>query len=251
MSIQITNDPINQFLDNLPRYALEMRRQDAQREQFDRQQRFREQAFKTTEARANRAETRADRADARADLREARAARLEERQKTLFDLVQTKEQYLSDIFEERVNTASRMRSAEKVARDFEKNYETLIRNYNNRFFGKIPAKLGITSGSFEDYIKLQRRGVGGKTRERLDQALIDFQNLKNNYNPIDIKPNEIPIPSNLRFDKSLYDLTIDYNMQPSRTKMVNDLYNLYGDNAFKVDTNILTDLQKEQVEAER
>tara|TARA_R100001591_G_scaffold10719_1_gene17221 strand:+ start:633 stop:1367 length:735 start_codon:yes stop_codon:yes gene_type:complete len=244
MSIQITNDPINQFLDNLPRYALEMRRQDAQREQFDRQQRFREEAFKASEARAGRAET-------RADLREARAARLEERQKTLFDLVQTKEQYLSDVFKERINTASRMRSAEKVARDFEKNYQTEIKNYKNRFFGRIPAKLGITSGSFEDYIKLQRRGVGGKTRERLDQALNDYQDLKNNYNPNDIKPNEIPIPGNLRFDKSLYDMTIDFNMQPSRTRILNDLYNIYGDDAFKVNDNVLTGLQREQVRAER
>lgn len=251
MSIQITNDPINQFLDNLPRYALEMRRQDAQREQFDRQQRFREEAFKTTEARANRAETRADRAEARADSREARAARLEERQKTLFDLLQSKEEYLSDVFKERINTASRMRLAEKTARDFEKNYQTEIRNYKNRFFGRIPAKLGITSGSFEDYIKLQRMGVGGKTRERLDQALNDYQDLKNNYNPNDIKPNEIPIPGNLRFDKSLYDMTIDFNMQPSRTRILNDLYNIYGDDAFKVSDNVLTGLQREQVRAER
>ena len=46
MSIQITNDPINQFLDNLPRYALEMRRQDSQREQFNRQMLLREEAEK-------------------------------------------------------------------------------------------------------------------------------------------------------------------------------------------------------------
>ena len=44
MSIQITNDPINQFLDNLPRYALELRRQDQQRAQFNRQMKLREQA---------------------------------------------------------------------------------------------------------------------------------------------------------------------------------------------------------------
>ena len=46
MSIQITNDPLNSFLDNLPNYVLELRRQDAQRDQFNRQQVLREEAAK-------------------------------------------------------------------------------------------------------------------------------------------------------------------------------------------------------------
>ena len=35
MAIQITQDPINQFMDNLPSYALDLRRQDQQAKQFE------------------------------------------------------------------------------------------------------------------------------------------------------------------------------------------------------------------------
>ena len=66
MSIQITNDPINQFLDNLPRYALELRRQDKQRNQFDRQMALREKAAKN--------------------------------QQTLFDLTRDRQKFESDLF---------------------------------------------------------------------------------------------------------------------------------------------------------
>lgn len=252
MSIQITNDPINQFLDNLPRYALEMRRQDAQREQFDRQQRFREEAFKTTEARANRAET-------RADSREARAERGEQRQKRLLDLTlaerQTNlnnQQFMSDMFKEKINTASRMREAQKVARDFQKDYESEINNYENRFLGRLPVKLGLMSGSFEDYLKLQKSITPPALRGKLDRALVDYKNLKDNYNPIDIKPKNIPIPDNVFITPSLYDMTTNYNdLQQRKQLLVNDLYNTFNDDTFKIDNDFMMNLQKEQAEAER
>jgi hypothetical protein len=252
MSIQITNDPINQFLDNLPRYALEMRRQDAQREQFDRQQRFREEALKASEARADRAET-------RANLREARAERGEQRQKRLLDLTlaerQTNlnnQQFMSDMFREKINTASRMREAERVARDFQKDYESEINNYENRFFSRLPVKLGLMSGSFEDYLKFQRSITPPALRGRLDKALVDYKNLKDNYNPIDIKPKNIPIPDNVFINPSLYEMTTNYNnLQKSKTSLLNDLFNTFNDNTFKVDNDFMMNLQKQQAEAER
>ena len=66
MAIQITNDPINHFLDNLPKYALDLRRQDLQARQFDRQMDLREQA--------------------------------DARQQTLFDLTREKQQFASNVF---------------------------------------------------------------------------------------------------------------------------------------------------------
>ena len=68
MAIQITNDPINQFLDNLPKYALDLRRQDLQARQFDREMDLREQA--------------------------------DAMQQTLFDLTREKKQFASNVFKE-------------------------------------------------------------------------------------------------------------------------------------------------------
>ena len=70
MAIQITNDPLNSFLDNLPRYALEMRRMDNQRAQFNRQMVIKEKAA------AN--------------------------QQTLFDMAKNQRQFESDVYNEKL-----------------------------------------------------------------------------------------------------------------------------------------------------
>lgn len=46
MAIQITQDPINNFMDNLPRYVLDLRRIEQQNEQFNKELDFRMQVDK-------------------------------------------------------------------------------------------------------------------------------------------------------------------------------------------------------------
>ena len=264
MSIQITNDPINQFLDNLPRYALEMRRQDAQLEQFDRQQNLREQAFKSADEQFNRqqnlreqafrsAEIRYDKADKLAESREARLASQDARQKRLLDLTFNTNQYVSSMFKERINTDARMRIAEKKARNFEKDHESLLNDYENRsMIGRIPVKLGLMSGSFPDYLKFQRSITPPALRGPYDSALADFKNLKENYNPIDIKPKDIPIPKNVLVNQSLYDMTTNYSeLQQNKKVLLNDLYDIFNDDSFKTNNDFMINLQRQQAEAER
>ena len=94
MSIQITNDPINQFLDNLPRYALELRRQDQQRDQFNKQMVLREKAAKN--------------------------------QQTLFDLTRDKQKYQSEVFRNQLETTSDYRNAVKGYEKHQSEYQDLI-----------------------------------------------------------------------------------------------------------------------------
>ena len=106
MSIQITNDPINQFLDNLPRYALEMRRQDSQREQFNRQMLLREEAEKRAKDRATR-------------------------ERTLFDLLTVEQEYRDKVFRERVDLQQKLRLSAKKNREFAKDNDNLLSDYED------------------------------------------------------------------------------------------------------------------------
>ena len=67
MAIQITQDPINNFMDNLPRYALDLRRMEIQKDQFNQQMDLRKQAA--------------------------------ERDQTIFEQQQARNQYVSDLLE--------------------------------------------------------------------------------------------------------------------------------------------------------
>jgi len=88
MAIQITNDPLNSFLDNLPRYALEMRRMDNQRSQFNRQMVLKEKAA------AN--------------------------QQTLFDMAKNQRQFESDVYNEKLRAQQDYRLGVKKYEAFNK-----------------------------------------------------------------------------------------------------------------------------------
>jgi hypothetical protein len=98
MAIQITNDPINQFLDNLPRYALELRRQDRQRDQFERQMVLREKAAKN--------------------------------QQTLFDLTRDRQKFESELFKNQYEFQKQYRDTKKEWADYRKKYSREFSSYN-------------------------------------------------------------------------------------------------------------------------
>jgi len=222
MSIQITNDPINQFLDNLPRYALEMRRQDAQREQFNRQMLLREEAEKRAKDRAAR-------------------------ERTLFDLLTVEQEYRDKVFRERVDLQQKLRLSAKKNREFAKDNDNLLSDYED-----MPDFL--KPKTFKKYLERQKTLsiLNPKKRENLNKVINDYDDLITNYNPADIKPNEIPIPENLRFNKSLFDFTMDYNFQPARNQLLNNLYEVFGDDKYKVDkADDMFRIQQAEIEGQR
>jgi len=143
MAIQITQDPINQFMDNLPQYALDLRRQDEQKRQFN----------------------------ANLDLRLKAEARAQE----IYDINKTRAEMRSDIFEsryeaQRINRENKANLNEFIKdnaelyddwSDYQKNTQALTDS-------GIPGSniiAGFRQKSFEDFLTMkdrERPGIGSK-----------------------------------------------------------------------------------------
>jgi hypothetical protein len=202
MSIQITNDPINQFLDNLPRYALELRRQDQQRNQFNRQMVLKEKAAKN--------------------------------QQTLFDLTRNKQKFQSDILKEHYNAQADLRNAKREREKFVAKNQDILDKYNNPISK-------MTGESFEDYVKSQKkyhefnRGIGkffglptDKNQAKinnLDRILAEKAKLKDVSK---IRPKEIPVPAGVEFDQSLYGFAVNNNIQKTVDDELLQLRSIFG-----------------------
>ena len=119
MAIQITNDPINQFLDNLPRYALELRRQDQQRDQFNRQMELREQAAKN--------------------------------QQTLFDLTRNQQKFQSEILKSHYNAQADLRNAKREREKYTTKNQNLIEQHDRSLYSKLSRE------SYDDFLKRKKR----------------------------------------------------------------------------------------------
>ncbi len=193
MAIQITNDPLNQFLDNLPRYALELRRQDAQRDQFNRQQSLREQAARN--------------------------------QQTLFDLTRDRQKYQSEVFRNMLDTQVDYRNAKSKWDNYVKNYQNELDMFEDRqkaFFGVGAPK------SFEEF--LEKRSaystrVGAK--ENVITAQKALAELRSLPDLSAIKPKEILPPKNVELNPSLYTFATQ-QILPTRDQDIRDLYNIFG-----------------------
>lgn len=200
MSIQITNDPINQFLDNLPRYALELRRQDQQRDQFNRQMVLRENAAKN--------------------------------QQTLFDLTRNKQKFESDILKENYNAQADLRNAQRERQKFVTKNQDILDKYDNPISRS-------TGENFESYVKRQRKianfnkTIGNALGLPVDQDKI------NNFDRVlaekaklkdisKIRPKEIPVPAGVEFDQSLYGFAINNNIQKTIDNELEQLRNVFG-----------------------
>ena len=195
MAIQITNDPINQFLDNLPRYALELRRQDRQRDQFNRQMKLREQAAKN--------------------------------QQTLFDLTRDRQKFESELFKNQYEFQKQYRDTKKEWADYRKKYSREYSSYNEAAKGS-GGFLGLGSliapRSYEQHIERMSRVTRGADRQRAQQALKEYRELP----ALDsIRPKELPIPKNIEFDKSLFGMATA-NLQPVIDDDINKLFQLFG-----------------------
>ena len=195
MSIQITNDPLNQFLDNLPRYALELRRQDKQRNQFERQMALREKAAKN--------------------------------QQTLFDLTRDRQKFESDLFKNQYEFQKEYRDKRKEWQDYRKKYSRSYDSYqraaegSNAFFG-----LGnlIAPKSYEQHIERMAKVTRGGDKIRAEQALKEYRELP----ALDkIRPKELTIPQNIEFNKTLFGLA-SANLQPTIDNDINRLFQTFG-----------------------
>ena len=190
MSIQITNDPINQFLDNLPRYALELRRQDQQRDQFNKQMVLREKAAKN--------------------------------QQTLFDLTRDKQKYQSEVFRNQLETTSDYRNAVKGYEKHQSQYQDLIEKYKKRQT-VFPLGLGKPL-SYDDFLERGSKGPLNPITARYKKALLDYKSQKDLSK---IRPKEILPPVGVEIDKSLMDFA-NQQILPTREQDINTLFNIFG-----------------------
>tara|TARA_R100000734_G_C3311632_1_gene102546 strand:- start:157 stop:807 length:651 start_codon:yes stop_codon:yes gene_type:complete len=193
MAIQITNDPLNQFLDNLPRYALELRRQDAQRDQFNRQQSLREQAARN--------------------------------QQTLFDLTRDRQKYQSEVFRNMLDTQVDYRNAKSKWDNYVKNNQSLLDQFEDRqkaFFGVGAPK------TFENF--LERKSAFNKRLGitenvvKTDKALAELKSLPDLSA---IKPKELLPPKNVELNPSLYSFATQ-QILPTRDQDIQNLYSIFG-----------------------
>tara|TARA_R100000234_G_scaffold4686_1_gene3604 strand:- start:652 stop:1290 length:639 start_codon:yes stop_codon:yes gene_type:complete len=192
MSIQITNDPINQFLDNLPRYALELRRQDQQRDQFNRQMELREQAAKN--------------------------------QQTLFDLTRNKQKYQDEVFRNQLQTTSDYRNAIRGYEKHQKKYQDLVEQYKK---SQRSGFLGIGKPtSYDEFLSRRASGPLNEVSARYKQALLDYKSQKDLSK---IRPKEILPPKGVEIDKSLMDFANE-QILPTRAQDINRLFNIFGGN---------------------
>ena len=210
MAIQITNDPINQFLDNLPKYALDLRRQDLQARQFDRQMDLREQA--------------------------------DARQQTLFDLTREKQQFASNVIKEQYKYQQDYRNASNAWNDYKKKYDMELEKYKDN--KKIPIIGDLMTPDYIVHMKRNKaaeeanlksaefwgKGRGGAPRikariDKLERAIKDYEALPDLST---IRPKELPIPEGLEFDQSLFGFATQANLQKSIDDEINQLYDLFG-----------------------
>lgn len=219
MAIQITNDPINQFLDNLPRYALELRRQDAQAAQFDRQMDLREQAA--------------------------------ENQQTLFDLTRNKQKFQSDIIKEQMGYHQDFRNAKNKWSDYRKDYESEYESYKQA--AKAEGKfLGfgslIAPKDYEHHLSRLIKMSSGGQKVELEKAMKEYKSLPDLSK---IRPKEIPIPENLEFDQSLFGFATQHNLQPAIDDEINKLYAMFSGNQMGIATDSYLSYQNIQAKEAR
>ena len=141
----------------------------------------------------------------------------------------------------------KLRLSAKKNREFAKDNDNLLSDYED-----MPDFL--KPKTFKKYLERQKTLsiLNPKKRENLNKVINDYDDLITNYNPADIKPNEIPIPENLRFNKSLFDFTMDYNFQPARNQLLNNLYEVFGDDKYKVDkVDDMFRIQQAEIEGQR
>tara|TARA_R100001530_G_scaffold84689_2_gene58993 strand:+ start:159 stop:818 length:660 start_codon:yes stop_codon:yes gene_type:complete len=219
MAIQITNDPINQFLDNLPRYALELKRQDAQAAQFDRQMDLREQAA--------------------------------ENQQTLFDLTRNKQKFQSDIIKEQIGYHQDFRNAKNKWSDYRKDYEPEYESYKQA--AKAEGKfLGfgslIAPKDYEHHLSRLIKMSSGGQKVELEKAMKEYKSLPDLSK---IRPKEIPIPENLEFDQSLFGFATQHNLQPAIDDEINKLYAMFSGNQMGIATDSYLSYQNIQAKEAR
>ena len=207
MAIQITNDPLNSFLDNLPRYALEMRRMDNQRAQFNRQMVLKEKAA------AN--------------------------QQTLFDMAKNQRQFESDVYNEKLRAQQDYRlGVQKYeafnkdnAKDleswkFRRNVPVLGNLEQDTFIGDVKNKLKWEERNlkFAKFLGLPHNKAQAKVNEL--KAKVDrYEDLPDMSK---IKPKPVKPPEGLIMNKSLYDFAMENNMESTVDETITSLQNILG-----------------------
>ena len=200
MALQIRQDYANQLMDQLPRYALELRRQDKLHEQFQAVQNLREAA--------------------------------EARNKTLFDMAYDRQTYASKVFKSQIEARAKLREDEVASEAYTSEHGEIHDQYkdNKGFLSANTYKKHLER--VDKYVpetifgkKLSSFGL--RDKEEYTKALKDLNTLKKDINPEDWVPKYIPPPDNLIIDPSLLNLVVG-SMQPSRTSAINDALSALG-----------------------
>jgi len=192
MALQIRQDYANQLMDQLPRYALELRRQDRQHKQFQAMQNLRESA--------------------------------ESRNKTLFDMIQDQRKYASDVNKAEYEAQFRMRDAQDDWRKFQKDYPHLIEGYKLAQEGKGSLVTGFGLFAPRDFKHYLEKANKIRKTDTTTAAIKDYTALPD-IASIQIK--EIKPPEGLIMDQNLLGMAIS-NLQQSKTDVINNLYGMFG-----------------------
>jgi hypothetical protein len=201
MALQIRQDYANQLMDQLPRYALELRRQDKQHEQFQAMQNLREAA--------------------------------EARNKTLFDMAYDRQTYASKVFKSQIEARAKLREDEVASEAYTSEHGEIQDQYKDNYVPYLsPNTYKKHLERIDKYVpetifgkKLSTFGLRDKSE--YTKALTDLNTLKKDVNPEDWVPKYIPPPDNLIIDPSLLNLVVG-SMQPSRTSAINDALSALG-----------------------
>ena len=201
MALQIRQDYANQLMDQLPRYALELRRQDKQHEQFQAMQNLREAA--------------------------------EARNKTLFDMAYDRQTYASKVFKSQIEARAKLREDEVASEAYTTEHGELQDQYKDNYVPYLsPDTYKKHLERIDKYVpetvfgkKLSSFGL--RDKEEYTKALKDLNTLKKDINPEDWVPKYIPPPDDLIIDPSLLHL-VTGSMQPSRTSAINDALSALG-----------------------
>jgi len=207
MAIQITNDPLNSFLDNLPRYALEMRRMDNQRSQFNRQMVLKEKAA------AN--------------------------QQTLFDMAKNQRQFESDVYNEKLRAQQDYRLGVKKYEAFNKDNADDLESWKRR--RNVPVLGGLEQdtyvGDVKNKLKWEERNLSigkffGLPTEKSQSRVNDLKSKIDRHSDLPdmskIKPKPITPPKGLVMNKSLYDFAMENNMESTVDQTITSLQNILG-----------------------
>tara|TARA_R100000900_G_scaffold93654_1_gene72738 strand:+ start:2224 stop:2895 length:672 start_codon:yes stop_codon:yes gene_type:complete len=216
MAIQITQDPIGNFLNNLPRYALELRRQDQQANDNDRRLKLAEEAA--------------------------------EMRKTEYQQRLDNKTFFSDLYKESYDLQRMQRKANNDFEAVKQKLATQQDDYNELekeaegqgFIGSIYMN-NFVGNTFEKYLEKQSKPGFFGGEPAVNPALYEeFKTSRDNaIDAINTRPSEIDIPDNVILDESYLGYINSYNQNlKTEQERLNQLTKQFGGEAYQFDNDL-------------